>query len=160
MSSLLHQILLEGIRTEDQQSLTEFLNALIRNFTRCDVNNFQNTLKIVEDLNMKTALYSRPFFRAARTMQIFFEVLLSKSLDLMREDIIKTIYNIAQFDWESFLRCLYNFLEQDTNLFTDHKQQLVALFEGDKDFPTFSIKMNQFVADCTIFRLIHAATKL
>ena len=92
-----------------QQNIKYFVDMLAAfdaSFQQPDIGLFKKNLEALEILHQKQKLYQRPvftehvFFPLLRT---FFLVLMRKSHNLLRDEIIVTAFNIASVDFDNFL---------------------------------------------------------
>ena len=82
----------------------------------------------LEHLNQKWALYTKQIFvqnLMAEFLSVFFQVLIAKSHNLLREEIAIAAYNMAATDFPAFFdKFLPHFLRNCTQQLIDENQQV------------------------------------
>eukprot|EP00026_Physarum_polycephalum_P015013 Phypoly_transcript_15592.p1 GENE.Phypoly_transcript_15592~~Phypoly_transcript_15592.p1 ORF type:complete len:145 (+),score=27.66 Phypoly_transcript_15592:437-871(+) len=132
------------------------IKALEFPFSSHDVGLFKQALDAFESLNSKMRLYSKDVFQEQHhrftLLQTLFYVLLAKTHDNLRDELIITIYNIAAVDFDSFFKqFLGGFLGSTTGLNDPQRHHLMTNFANDKDQPSFNAHITQFINDYRYF---------
>eukprot|EP01097_Dermamoeba_algensis_P002666 TRINITY_DN2055_c0_g1_i1.p1 TRINITY_DN2055_c0_g1~~TRINITY_DN2055_c0_g1_i1.p1 ORF type:complete len:858 (-),score=195.95 TRINITY_DN2055_c0_g1_i1:1516-4089(-) len=137
--------------------LEALLLTFVQGLARSDfIDLYRLDLELLQSLNSKQNLYSKQIFG----QKIFFQmmknlifVLVSKSHNLLREEIMKTIYTvILAVGWPLFYgEFLPVFLDQFAMLSREQKNHLLTVLKTDLDFPSFSVAVNQFANDWSVF---------
>ncbi|XP_052833798.1 exportin-6 [Octopus bimaculoides] len=132
-----------------------------QSFLQPDIALFRQNLESLETLNTKWKLYHKKVFREALLYQflnVFIQVLLQKSHDLLQEEIAISVYNMASVDFDNFYtQFLPNFLNSCDGLAADQRTVLGQNFKMDKDMPSFTQSVNRFVNDLRYYRLINSS---
>eukprot|EP01132_Coremiostelium_polycephalum_P005080 gene5080-6324_t len=141
--------------------LNSILLAFQSTFQQNDVNLFKQNLDYFEKLNKSHKLYEKITLQESifgcSFVGIFFDVLVSKSQSILTEDISNTIYNFATINFHKFFNEFFNaYLIQKKQLTNEQKSLLRVNFTEDKDHPTFSRNMIQFINDFSFYTFINS----
>jgi len=93
-------------------------------------------------------------------IDIFFQVLVNKSHELLREEIINTIYGMASVDFNTFFSQILPNLIAKLEITLPQKQRLQGELKFDPDLPTFSTNISKLVADAAYFKTQNSATAI
>jgi len=142
---------------QSRQIETLYLLEIIANsFASGEIQIFRTNLAALEHLNSTRVIYQQPLFInriAYDIIKMFFEVLIAKAHNLYREEIISAIYNMVSPYFDVFFNTfLPMILENSKELIGAQKNQLARGFTRDTDLPTFTLNMNQFIADYSFFK--------
>ena len=124
---------------------------------------FRQNVIALEHLNQKWGLYSKPIFvenLMAEFLSVFIQVLISKSHNLLREEIAIAAYNMAATDFPAFFqKFLPHFVRNCTNQLIDENQQgiLVEGFTKETDLPSFVANLGKFVNDVRFYQNINSS---
>ncbi len=92
-----------GTASENPQRLSKVLNCFNQSFQQHDITLFKQNLEFLQSLNEKQRLYQKIFggtlFEFIKT---FFGVLLAKTHNLLRDEIVTAIYHMAAEDFSTF----------------------------------------------------------
>ncbi|XP_036369999.1 exportin-6-like isoform X2 [Octopus sinensis] len=146
---------------ENSAQFIAIMQAFGQSFLQPDIALFRQNLESLETLNTKWKLYHKKVFREALLYQflnVFIQVLLQKSHDLLQEEIAISVYNMASVDFDNFYtQFLPNFLNGCDGLAADQRTVLGQNFKMDKDMPSFTQSVNRFVNDLRYYRLINSS---
>ncbi|KRT81677.1 hypothetical protein AMK59_5852, partial [Oryctes borbonicus] len=121
-----------------------------------DINIFKTSLSSLEDLNNKWKLYFKVLFQdqlLSQFLAVLIQTLLDKSHNLLTEDILLAIYNMAAVNFPAFFSTfLPNFLRSMDYLTHEQYQSLQQNFKNDTDMPTFIQNLQRFVNDVSCYR--------
>ncbi|XP_028395482.1 exportin-6-like [Dendronephthya gigantea] len=176
---LLHQLLLNNWRyffrpnvqtrvthgddgaCENQGQFVKMMEAFGQTFTQTDITVFKQNLLSLEDLNLKRKLYQKPIFSDGMLfhfLNVFLQVLVRRSHDLLQEEIAIALYNMASSDFDKFyLRFLPEFLTGCEGLYAEQKAELSKSFKMDKDLPSFTRGVHRFVSDVRYYRIYNSS---
>lgn len=115
-----------------------------------DIDTYQRNLRGIEKLQEVNKLYQRDVFR--RHLYGFLEILLvivlNKSHELLRDETMNCIYNMASVDFDSFYGPFIDrILAGLAHLSTEHKALLRHDLQSEKDLPTFTTNLQRFASD-------------
>lgn len=121
-----------------------------------DLEVFKRNIEFLELINTKQKLFSRDVFVqngfVDRYLQTLFQVLVQRSHNLYREEIIHLIYNLAAVNFDAFFaRFLVVLLQSASELSDDQKAQLHRSFTRARDIPTFAANVSAFADDIAFF---------
>ncbi|EDO42656.1 predicted protein [Nematostella vectensis] len=175
---LLHQLLLHNWRyffrtsllakmsageeqVENQSQFVSMLQAFGQSFLQPDITIFRQNLEALENLNSRCKLYQKDIFRSNMLLQfvnVLTQALVHRSHDLLQDEIIITIYNMAAVDWDQFFASfLLQFLVGCEGLTENQKSELRNNFRQDKDLPSFTHGIQRFIADLRYYRLCNSS---
>ena len=124
---------------------------------------FRQNVIALEHLNQKWGLYSKPIFTEnlmAEFLSVFIQVLITKSHNLLREEIGIACYNMAATDFPAFFhKFLPHFVSHCTAQLIDTNQQsiLVEGFTQETDLPSFVANLGKFVNDVRFYQNINSS---
>ncbi|KAG8185218.1 hypothetical protein JTE90_025889 [Oedothorax gibbosus] len=172
---LLHKILLHNCRyffkvnvvsslgeagnekIENEQHFTKIMEAYGQSFLQPDINLFKQNLMSLEMLNSKWKLYYKGYFKSIMLLQflrVFLQTLICKTHNLLREEIVTAMYNMAMVDINSFYSTfLPQFLQSMENLDSNQKNTLLRNFKCDTDLHSFGESIQRFVSDLRYYCL-------
>ncbi|XP_015917777.1 exportin-6 isoform X2 [Parasteatoda tepidariorum] len=172
---LLHKILLHNCRyffkvnvisslgesgnekIENEQHFTKIMEAYGQSFLQPDINLFKQNLISLETLNNKWKLYYKGYFKSIMLFQfisVFLQTLIYKTHNLLRDEIVSTIYSMALVDIQSFYSTfLPQFLQSMENLDSNQKTTLLRNFKHETDSHTFGENIQRFVSDIRYYCL-------
>eukprot|EP00164_Ancoracysta_twista_P003115 GFYU01004153.1.p1 GENE.GFYU01004153.1~~GFYU01004153.1.p1 ORF type:complete len:1070 (+),score=318.07 GFYU01004153.1:283-3492(+) len=143
---------------ESTESFSQMMEKFMTSFLQSDIGVFKSNLEALEDLNAKRRLYERPVFQQNMCfafLETLTKALLNKSHDLLREEIITTMYHmIIAIGFEHFFQNFLPYVLQNAQVINDgQKGHLLQTFSRDTDAPTFSKNMSQFINDYCYFSM-------
>lgn len=146
---------------QNAQQFTAIMQSYGQSFLQPDLAVFKQNLESLETLNAKWKLYQKPIFREVMLLQflnVLVQVLVHKSHDLLHEEIVATVYNMASADFSRFYaEFLPHFVSSCEGLDANQRNILVRNFKVDKDLPSFTQNVNRFVNDLRYYRLINSS---
>ncbi|XP_070580061.1 exportin-6-like [Ptychodera flava] len=146
---------------ENQPQFIAIMQAFGQSFLQPDIAIFKQNLEALETLNTKWKLYYKKFFRELMLFQflnVLLQVLVHKSHDLLQEEILITVYNMASVDFDSFYGSfLHQFLSACDGLDDSQKTILGTNFSLDKDLPSFTQSLRRLVNDLRYYRICNSA---
>ncbi|XP_076441128.1 exportin-6-like [Babylonia areolata] len=146
---------------EHFDNLSAIFQAYGQSFLQPDITVFKQNLESLEALHYKWKLYSKSVFRDKMLwdfLTVLMQVLVHRSHDLLQEEVVVTVYNMAQVDFERFYSTfLPHFLHTMEGL--DHSQRSVLAqnFKMDKDLPSFTQSVHRFTNDIRYYRQINSS---
>ncbi|XP_013401009.1 exportin-6-like [Lingula anatina] len=148
-------------QVEHQPQFISILQAFGQSFLQPDIGIFRQNLEYLEELNEKWKLYQKNIFKEVMLFQflnVFIQVLIHRSHDLLQEEIGITIYNMAAVDFDKFYSAfLPQFLNGTEGLDENQRTILAQNFEVDKDLPTFTQNVHRLVNDLRYYRLCNSS---
>jgi len=128
--------------------LPKILNCFNQSFQQHDIALFKQNLEFLQSQNETQKLYQKIFGSALfEFIKTFFGVLLAKTHNLLRDEIVIAIYHMAAVDFTTFYnQFIPQYLEQSP-LNNSHKVSLQQILGREQDLPTFAMKVDQFVND-------------
>ncbi|ESO05119.1 hypothetical protein HELRODRAFT_111555 [Helobdella robusta] len=140
-----------------EQYFSGIMQALGQSFLQTDVELFRHNLSILESLNDRFKLYEKPAFKnilLSDFLSVLLHTLFNKSHDLLRDDITTAIFNMAATDFEYFYSTFVVRFLATVELSSDvQKQRLLIALQREKDLPTFSKNLENFVNDLRYYKL-------
>ncbi|CAG9773890.1 unnamed protein product [Ceutorhynchus assimilis] len=118
-----------------------------------DIHIFQQSLKVLQELNSTKKLYYKALFRShllSDLLHVLLNTLLQKRHEISNDDIIFAIYSMAEVDFKVFF---FTFLPQYIQNLDDinacNYQALMAHFDvnNDQDLPSFMRDLQNFAVD-------------
>ncbi|XP_052267006.1 exportin-6-like [Dreissena polymorpha] len=144
---------------ENEQQFVAIMQSYGQSFLQTDITVFRQNLESLEKLNSKWRLYKKPIFYSGmqtQFMNVLLQVLVHKSHDLLQEEIVVTVYNMASVDFDRFYgEFLPQFLTGCERLDGTQKNMLTSNFKPEKDLPTFTQSLQRFVNDLRYYRLLN-----
>ncbi|XP_071106408.1 exportin-6-like [Haliotis cracherodii] len=144
---------------ENGPQFTTIMQSYGQSFLQPDIAIFKQNLESLESLNSKWKLYHKKIFMEMMLCQflnVLIQVLVQKSHDLLQEEIVITVYNMASIDFDGFYSTyLPQFLTNMEGLDDNQKTVLAHNFKMDTDLPSFTQSTHRFVNDIRYYRLIN-----
>ncbi|ESO82003.1 hypothetical protein LOTGIDRAFT_135499 [Lottia gigantea] len=148
--------------SEDIENGPQFIaimQAYGQSFLQPDITIFKQNLESLELLNTKWKLYNKAIFKEMMLFQflnVLLQTLVVKSHDLLQEEIVITVYNMASVDFEGFYTgFLPQFLNSCDGLDVNQKTLLSQNFKIDKDLPTFTQNVHRLMNDVRYYRQVN-----
>lgn len=129
----------------EQQTILRLFEIWVSSLRDTEINVVSKNLEHFDNLNSKRKLFSRPvflqyFYRSF--LSSLFNTLLSKSQNILKEEMIKTIYSVASVDFQRYSQqFVIPFLCEEQKLNQEGQQHFGKLLTSDSDFPTFSLNL-------------------
>lgn len=146
---------------QNEQHFTKIMEAFGHSFLQPDIRIFKQNLGALENLNNKWKLYHKVYFKTVmlgQFMNVLLQTLISKSHDLLHEEIVLTIYNMASVDFISFYsNFLHRFLTTSENLDANQKIALLQNFKHETDLPSFTQNVQRFVSDLRYYCICNSS---
>lgn len=160
-SSVLMSLNSKEETVENEPQFTAIMQAYGQSFLQTDIAVFRQNLESLEKLNSKWKLYKKPIFYKGMQLQfmnVLLQVLVHKSHDLLQEEIVVIVYNMASVDFDRFYaEFLPQFLSGCEGLDPSQKHMLAQNFKVEKDLPTFTQNLQRFVNDLRYYRLMNCS---
>ncbi|KAK3797258.1 hypothetical protein RRG08_030482 [Elysia crispata] len=148
-----------GDGLENGAQFTSILQAYGQSFLQTDISIFRQNLESLEALHLKWKLYSKRIFREVmihQFLKVLLQVLVQKSHDLLQEEIVISVYNMAAVDFDAFFSdFLPSFLTSVEGIDDGQKTILAENFQIDRDLPSFTQSVQRFVNDIRYYSLIN-----
>ncbi|XP_041473600.1 exportin-6-like [Lytechinus variegatus] len=146
---------------EHEQQFITIMQAFGQSFLQPDISIFRQNLEALEILNAKLKLYQKKIFKTMMLlpfMNVLLQALIHKSHDLLQDETLVTIFNMAAVDFDNFFRVfLPEFLTSAEGLDPNQKTILKTNFTFAEDLPSFSQNLRRFVSDLRYYRLCNSA---
>ncbi|XP_052781970.1 exportin-6-like isoform X2 [Mya arenaria] len=146
---------------ENEEHFTAIMQSYGQSFLQTDIAVFRQNLESLESLNSKWKLYKKPVFYTGMQIQfmnVLLQVLVHKSHDLLQEEIVVTVYNMAAVNFERFYgEFLPQFLSGCEGIVASQKTMLSSNFKLEKDLPTFTQDLQRFINDLRYYRLMNSS---
>ena len=111
------------------------LQAFGTSFMQPDITVFKQNLTALEQLDEKWKLYHKPIFTEAligHFLTVLLQVLIHKSHDLLREEIVLAVYHMASVDFGAFFKqFLMQFLGKMDDLDVNQREKLQMAFKQE-----------------------------
>ncbi|UJR28072.1 hypothetical protein I4U23_009328 [Adineta vaga] len=141
--------------TANEQIFIQLMESIAWSFSQADIEQFRTNLSSCNDLQLKCGLYTKLIFRhqmSQALLSLLLSVLLARSHELCRDDIISTLFYILTNDnTNNFAHFIHNYLSQtsiQTILNDKHKRVLVENYSRNElDLPSFTQNINDFIHD-------------
>jgi hypothetical protein len=144
----------------NQAQFLAIMQAICVSLRQPDINQFKTNLATLQELNHHKKLYQKEFFRMhilAVLLEILFGSLVTKSHDLLSEEILSAVHDLAAVDFAAFFSVfLPQLLAKTTPLTDEQRSELAAHFTGERDIPTFTRNVSVFVNDLILFQQSNA----
>jgi len=153
-----------------KQKQEEFLNgaefsmvmqAYGQSFLQPDIAVFRQNVNALSDINKKWNLFHKPAFYESMAVQFLtalIQTLLARSHDLLRDEIINCVYDMASVDFNGFFSdFLQNFLQSTADIHDNQRDILKEAFKADRDRPSFAANLLRFVNDLRYYRICNAS---
>uniref|UniRef100_A0A2C9JQK7 Exportin-1/Importin-beta-like domain-containing protein n=1 Tax=Biomphalaria glabrata TaxID=6526 RepID=A0A2C9JQK7_BIOGL len=132
-----------------------------QSFLQTDISLFKQNLESLEALHFKWKLYNKKIFSEVMSHQflkVLMQVLIQKSHDLLQEEIVISIYNMAAVDFDAFFTdFLPHFLASIEGIDNSQKAVLAKNFKIDRDLPSFTQSVQRFVNDIRYYCLVSSS---
>jgi len=128
------------------QIFTTFKHSL----EQTDLNVYKNNLLLLDTLNKKCKIFSSSAFAdwVDPFLYCLFQVLVHGTHDLLRDEIISTIYTLASLNFSGFFaNTLPSLIQTLENISLEEKQNLYSHFKQATDLPSFSSNIEQLVSN-------------
>ncbi|XP_040355641.2 exportin-6 [Ixodes scapularis] len=149
----------EEVRHQDQ--FGRVMQAYGQSFLQPDINLFRQNLEGLEALNRKWRLYHKAVFRSGMLPQfvhVLLRCLAARSHDLLRDEVYVALHNMASVDFDQFRTTLLpGFLGSCEGLDPNQRQSLAQGFKRDRDLPSFTQSVDNFVNDLRYYHLCNSA---
>lgn len=146
---------------EHYSDFSAIFQAYGQSFLQPDIGVFKQNLESLEALHYKWKLYSKRVFREKMLwdfLTVLMQVLVHKSHDLLQEEIVITVYNMAEVDFDLFYtKFLPHFLQSMDGLDDNQRTVLVQNFKLEKDLPSFTQSVHRFTNDIRYYRQINSS---
>ncbi|CAG5121677.1 unnamed protein product, partial [Candidula unifasciata] len=150
-----------GDGLENSAQFISLLQAYGQSFLQTDISIFRQNLESLEQLHFKWKLYNKQIFREVMSQQflkVLLQVLVQKSHDLLQEEIVISVYNMAAVDFDVFFSdFLPQFLTSVEGIDNNQKSVLAKNFKTDRDLPSFTQSVQRFVNDIRYYSLINSS---
>ncbi|CAF1378603.1 unnamed protein product [Rotaria sordida] len=141
--------------TANEHNFIQLMESIAWSFSQSDIEQFRTNLLSCNDLQLKCGLYTKSIFHqhmSQALLSLLLSVLLVRSHELCRDDIISTLFYILTNDkTNNFVYFIHNYLEQSnikTVLNDKHKHILLENYSrNETDLPSFSQNLNNFIHD-------------
>ncbi|CAF0783628.1 unnamed protein product [Adineta steineri] len=141
--------------TANEQSFIQLMESIAWSFSQADIEQFRANLTSCNELQLKCGLYTKLIFRQQMSqalLSLLLSVLLARSHELCRDDIISTLFYILTNDnTNNFAYFIHNYLDQSniqTILNDKHKRLLTETYgRNEMDLPSFTQNLNDFIHD-------------
>ncbi|GFN87199.1 exportin-6 [Plakobranchus ocellatus] len=157
--SVLNMMNESGDGLENSEQFTSILQAYGQSFLQPDISIFRQNLESLETLHFKWKLYSKRIFREVmihQFLKVLLQVLVQKSHDLLQEEIVISVYNMAAVDFDAFFSdFLPGFLSSVEGIDDSQKTILAENFKMNRDLPSFTQSVQRFVNDIRYYSLIN-----
>ncbi|XP_067938254.1 exportin-6-like [Watersipora subatra] len=145
-----------------QQEFVSILSSYGQSFLQPDISIFKHNLESLEKLNNKWKLYHKTIFlemMMSQFLNVLLQALVVKSHDLLQDDIIHAIYNMAYVDFGMFYnKFIPAFLKEVGTIDLHQKETLRQnLSPQHKDLPTFASSMQRMVNDLRYYTIVNAS---
>ncbi|XP_033630549.1 exportin-6-like [Asterias rubens] len=146
---------------ENEQQFVAIMQAFGQSFLQPDIGIFKQNLESLETLNAKFKLYHKKIFRDLMLfsfLNVFLQVMLQRSHDLLQEEIVVTVYNMAAVDFENFYRTFVpQFLTSFEGVDSNQKQTLECNLKNDQDLPSFTQNLQRLINDLRYYKICNSA---
>lgn len=133
-------------------------------FLQPDITVFRNNLEALKSLNQKQKLYEKVYKLLPddnilfQFVTVLVQALIQKSHDLLQDEIYETTWHMASVDFQTFYEKFLPYFLRDMNGLTpDQKNTLYHTFKNERDQPSFTQCMKDFVNDLRYFHLCNAS---
>jgi len=137
------------------------MGAFGQSFLQQDIAVFRQNMEALESLNLKWKLYSKQIFKEhlmAEFLSVLVKVLVSKSHNLLRDEITLAVYNMASTDFPAFFeKFLPHLLVTVGSLDENQQGMLVQGFNKDTDLPSFMSNLTRFCNDLRFYQNLNTS---
>lgn len=122
---------------QNEQYFMAILQAFALSFTQCDINQFKQNLATLKELNEHRKLFQKGHFRAHMLfplLETLFQALSSGSFDILVEEVVSVIYDLAAVDFAAFFSTFIPQLLTNASGLTDPQRHELAAhfhFQGE-----------------------------
>lgn len=146
---------------ENKDAFLGVMKAIGQSFLQADIAVFSQNVATLEHLNSKWRLYSKTVFKEtllAEFLSVFLKVLITKSHNLLKEEIGVAIFNMGSTDIPTFFsKFVPQFLLSVENLDDSQRQILTASFKPESDMPSFVANLDRFINDLRYYQLVNSS---
>ncbi|CAF3451307.1 unnamed protein product [Rotaria socialis] len=141
--------------TANEHSFIQLMESIAWSFSQSDIEQFRTNLSSCNELQLKCGLYTKSIFHqhmSQALLSLLLTVLLVRSHELCRDDIISTLFYILTNDkTNNFVYFIQNYLEQSNIKIVLSDKYKHALLENygrnETDLPSFAENLNNFIHD-------------
>ncbi|CAF1953376.1 unnamed protein product [Rotaria magnacalcarata] len=141
--------------TANEHSFIQLMESIAWSFSQSDIEQFRTNLSSCNELQLKCGLYTKSIFHqhmSQALLSLLLTVLLVRSHELCRDDIISTLFYILTNDkTNNFVYFIQNYLEQSNIKLVLNDKYKHALLENysrnETDLPSFAENLNNFTHD-------------
>ncbi|KAJ8364159.1 hypothetical protein SKAU_G00129900 [Synaphobranchus kaupii] len=149
---------------ENEAQFTAAMQAFGQSFLQPDIHIFKQNLSYLESLNSKHKLYHKKLFCTSMLfhfINVLLLVLVRRSHDLLQEEIVLAVYNMASVDFDSFYSAfLPHFLSSCQGVDANQRNVLGCNFKMERDLPSFTQSVHSVVNDLRYYRLCNGSLAL
>ncbi|XP_064178394.1 exportin-6-like [Anguilla rostrata] len=149
---------------ENEGQFTAAMQAFGQSFLQPDIHIFKQNLFYLESLNSKHKLYHKKLFCTSMLfhfLNVLLLVLVCRSHDLLQEEIVLAVYNMASVDFDVFYSTfLPQFLSSCHGIDANQRNVLGCNFKMERDLPSFTQSVHRLVNDLRYYRLCNGSLPL
>ncbi|KAJ8245789.1 hypothetical protein GJAV_G00260340 [Gymnothorax javanicus] len=149
---------------ENEAQFTAAMQAFGQSFLQSDIHIFKQNLFYLESLNSKHKLYHRKPFCSSMLfhfINVLLMVLVRRSHELLQEEIVLAVYNMAAVDFDCFYSTfLPQFLSSCQAIDGSQRNALACNFRTERDLPSFTQNVHRLVNDLCYYRLCNSSLPL
>ena len=146
---------------ENKEAFLAIFKAFGQSFLQPDIAVFGQNVAAMEHLNSKWRLYSKAVFKQtllAEFLSVFLQALISKSHNLLKEEIGSAVFNMGSTDFPTFFgKFIPQFLRGIDTLDEGQRQILAGSFKPECDLPSFLANLDRFINDLRYYQLVNAS---
>ena len=150
-----------GEDIENKEAFLAIFKAFGQSFLQPDIGVFGQNVAAMEHLNSKWRLYSKAVFKQtllAEFLSVFLQALISKSHNLLKEEIGSAVFNMGSTDFPTFFgKFIPQFLRGIDTLDDGQRQILAGSFKPECDLPSFLANLDRFINDLRYYQLVNAS---
>ncbi|XP_023654269.1 exportin-6 [Paramormyrops kingsleyae] len=153
-----------GVSEEPMENEAQFITAMQafgQSFLQPDIHIFKQNLSYLESLNSKHKLYHKKLFRTSMLfhfINVLLQVLVHKGHDLLQDEIVLAVYNMASVDFDSFYSAFMpEFLSSCQGVDANQRSVLGRNFKLERDLPSFTQSVHRLVNDLRYYRLCNGS---
>ncbi|RWS06375.1 exportin-6-like isoform X1 [Dinothrombium tinctorium] len=149
--------------TDHEEEFMRIMQAYGQSFLSPDITLFKQNLESMENLNFRFKLYHKEVFRRNLLKQfltLFMQTLVSKTHDILNDEISNVIYNLASVDFNVFFhQFILEFLCISDGLNDNQRNVLATTIVRNfaTDLPSFTQNVQKFVNDFRYYRLCNSS---
>ncbi|KAF6027108.1 XPO6 [Bugula neritina] len=145
-----------------QPEFIAILHAFGQSFLQSDISVFRHNLEALEKLHKKWKLYQKTIFvetMMSQFLNVLLQVLVVRSHDLLQEDIVNAVYNMASVDFALFYNKFIPAFLQEVNTIDYHQKETLKrnLNPEHKDLPSFTANIHRMVNDLRYYTIVNAS---